>query len=117
MIKRIMTIGVVLSLTACASVQSGLQQGSDAVKNGFQKLSQPTAQQQSTVTAQQPDQILDGKVLAVRNKATDGSDCTLIVQLNDGTTFPLQIGKDVGYKVNQNVKLYRFGKRISVQGY
>ena len=128
MIKKIITLATVLSLTACASVQSTLEKGTDSLNKAVHNLGKPnTTQTTSTSTSISPStsatvqsnvgvvestNVFYGKILQVKKKA-DG--VSLVVQLDNGAVFSLPSAADSGFKVNQKVKVIQSGKNVSLQ--
>lgn len=126
MIKKIITLATVLSLTACATVQSTLEKGTDSLNKAVHNLGKsnttptPTistststsATVQSNVGVIESTNVFYGKILQVKKKA-DG--VSLVVQLDNGAVFSLPSAADSGFKVNQKVKVLQSGKQVSIQ--
>lgn len=126
MIKKIITLATVLSLTACASVQSTLEKGTESLNKAVHNLGKPNTTQttsasispstsatvQSNVGVVESTNVFYGKILQVKKKA-DG--VSLVVQLDNGAVFSLPSAADSGFKVNQKVKVLQSGKQVSLQ--
>ncbi|WP_423198001.1 hypothetical protein [Cupriavidus sp. H19C3] len=125
MIKKIITISAVLSLTACASVQSTLEKGTESLNKAVHNIGKPnTTPTTSTVTPStsasvqtnlgtvESANVFYGKILQVKKKP-DG--VSLVVQLENGAVFSLPSAADSGFKVNQKVKVLQQGKQVSIQ--
>ena len=128
MIKKIITLATVLSLTACATVQSTLEKGTDSLNKAVHNLGKPSTTQtptiststssstsatvQSNVGVIESTNVFYGKILQVKKKA-DG--VSLVVQLDNGAVFSLPSAADSGFKVNQKVKVLQSGKQVSIQ--
>jgi len=118
--KKLIMLSLVLSLTACASVQTTTDKLSSSFNKVIENMGKPAvAKTPAGVTPiapavqSEPTNVMYGKILAVKKNSSDS--VTLVVQLANGATFSLPAGADAGFKKGQNVKLNQQGKQISVE--
>ena len=122
MIKKIITISAVLSLTACASLQSTLEKGTESLNKAVHNIGKPNTTQtitpptsasvQTNLGTVESANVFYGKILQVKKKP-DG--VSLVVQLDNGAVFSLPSAADSGFKVNQKVKVLQQGRSVSIQ--
>ena len=128
MIKKIITISAVLSLTACASLQSTLEKGTESLNKAVHNIGKPnttpttsttptvtpstSASVQTNLGTVESANVFYGKIMQVKKKS-DG--VSLVVQLENGAVLSLPSAADSGFKVNQKVKVLQEGKQVSIQ--
>ncbi|WP_374553311.1 hypothetical protein [Aquitalea pelogenes] len=114
MIRKIILLSTVLSLTACASVQSTLEKVPGSFTKAVQNITKPNTPTATAPAVQgEAQNVMYGKVLALKKKSPDA--VSLVIQLTNGATFSLPAGADAGFKVGQKVKIVQVGHDVSVE--
>jgi len=118
--RNIIILSAVLSLAGCASVQDTAEKMKVSLNKAVEGVKKPATQTQEVrpeprpLIAQEPVNVMYGKILGVKKKKGD-SNVTLVIQLSNGATFSLPPGPDTGFKVGQTVKISQRGKEVSVE--